>query len=439
MKVPIQSTGTEQLVVATKSAKADGAKGLRYPLYITGQLKRKNQMDKAKQFVISQQKVRDAFFRVKENSGQIPEIRQSVTLFAHDLDRNLYKLWNRMSSGSYFPPVTQGNISATDLQPIQTDLSQIADHVAQMLVCLQLKDDMDSSLSKQNNPMVFQKAADALDVAKARCTKRDWAVVIDLSDFVHELNPDVIMACFKQMKAPWLSLYVKRWLNASRQSNGKMSNPILQLLQRRVLTSLFDPWVLDQLNAESVTRFDSNAILHLKTKAEADRVTGALKIWLLAFGMTAPTSQTVYCKDSKRPLTHEIERFDFLGYTFQQRVTGTTKAGLSRIFAPAISAANAKKIRAEIRSWQLNTQSHKTLEQIAQDVNPALSRWIAHYGRHHKSALNATLEKLDDHLVKWAMRKHKRFHRRPNVAREWLAIMAQNKPELFAHWHARVK
>ena len=115
MKVPIQSTGTEQLVVATKSAKADGAKGLRYPLYVTGQLKRKNQMDKAKQFVISQQKVRDAFFRVKENLGQIPDIRQLVTLFAHDLDRNLYKLWNRMSSGSYFPPVIQGNVSAAAL------------------------------------------------------------------------------------------------------------------------------------------------------------------------------------------------------------------------------------------------------------------------------------------------------------------------------------
>jgi len=439
VKVPIQSTGTEQLVVATKSAKADGAKGLRYPLYITGQLKRKNQMDKAKQFVISQQKVRDAFFRVKKNLGQIPEIRQLVTLFAHDLDRNLYKLWNRMSSGSYFPPVTQGNVSAADLQPNQSDLSQIADHVAQMLVGSQLEDDMNSSLSKKNNPLVFQKAVDALDEAKTRCLKRDWAVVIDLSTLVYELNPDVILACLKPAETPWVSLYAKRWLDASRQSDGKISNQILQLLQRRVLISLFDPWVLDQLNAESVTRFDSNAILHLKTKAEADRVTGALKIWLLAFGMTAPTSQTVYCKDSKRPLSHEIERFDFLGYTFQQRVRGTAETGLSRIFAPAISAANAKKIRAEIRSWQLNTQSHKTLEQIAQDVNPALNRWIAHYGRHHKSALNATLEKLDDHLVKWAMRKHKRFHRRPNVAREWLAIMAQNKPELFAHWHARVK
>jgi hypothetical protein len=150
-------------------------------------------------------------------------------------------------------------------------------------------------------------------------------------------------------------------------------------------------------------------------------------------------TKIVYCKDSKRIGSHEHAQFDFLGYTFRPRLAKTRDGRYLVGFLPAMSTAAGKKIRATIRGWKLNQRSDKSIVQLAKDINSQVQGWINYFGKFYRTSMRPTLERLDAYLVRWAMRKYKRFRNRPNRARRWLSTVALEQPNLFAHWKIGVK
>lgn len=411
-------------------------------------------MNKAKQVVISQTVVREAFNRVKASKGAAGVDRQSIEEFEQDLEGNLYKLWNRMSSGTYFPPAVKCvEIPKASGGKRRLGVPTVADRVAQTVVKLYLELEVEPKFHKDSyGYRPGRSALDAVATAKRRCFERDWVIDLDIRAFFDELDHKLVMEKLKEhTDCQWILLYVQRWLLAPmQQEDGELvgrdrgspqGSVISPLLSNIVLHHVFDSWMATTFPSVPFTRYADDALVHCETKKQAEYVKDAIQRRLSAHMLRVNETKTkiVYCKDTKRAGSSEHEQFDFLGYTFRPRLVKTAYARFMVGFTPAMSNEAGKKIREEMRGWRLNMRSDKSLEELAREVNPKVQGWINYYGRFHKSAMRPSLEKLNDHLVKWAMRKYKRFHRSPRRAEEWLAEMAKTKPELFAHWRFGVK
>lgn len=410
-------------------------------------------MNKAKQFVISQTIVREAFYRVKASKGFAGIDRQFIEEFEQDLEGNLYKLWNRMSSGTYFPPAeSSAQVSNASGAARNLGLLKVADRVAQAVVILYLQPEFEPKLKGQVFDSGLGKTAfDAVAVARGRCLERDWVLHLDLrAAFAKPSKALVIEKLKEQTSCQWILLYVQRWLSVAAQQENESQGGVLArnrkvdiiapLLGDIVLHHVFDAWMESNFPSVPFTRGAGEALVHCQDRKQADCMKDAIgrKLSESMPEVNETKLKIVYCKDSKRSGSSEHEQFDFLGYSFRPRLVKKAEQFMVA-FTPAMSAESGKKIREEMRSWRLNMRSDKSLEELALEVNPKVQRWIDYYGRFHKSAMKPSLEKLNDHLVKWAMRKYKRFHGSPRRAQEWIAETAQTKPELFAHWRFGVK
>ena len=397
---------------------------------------------------------------MKASKGAAGVDRQSIEEFEQELESNLYKLWNRMSSGTYFPPAVKsveipkasGGVRILGVQTVST-VQTVADRVAQMVVKMYLEPEVEPKFHQDSyGYRPGRSALDAVAIAKKRCLDRAWVIDLDIRAFFDELDHTLVLEKLKEhTSCPWILLYVQRWLTApmqkedgtlvARNCGSPQGSVISPLISNIVLHHVFDEWMATTFPSVPFERYADDALVHCETRKQADYVKDAIRRRLSAHMLRVNETKTklVYCKDTKRTGSHEHEQFDFLGYTFRPRLVKTAGGRYLVGFTPAMSNDAGKKIREEIRGWRLNMRSDKSLEELAREINPKVQGWINYYGQFHKSAMRPSLEQLNDHLVKWAMRKHKRFHRSPRRAKEWLAEMATTSPKLFAHWGFEVK
>ncbi len=178
-------------------------------------------------------------------------------------------------------------------------------------------------------------------------------------------------------------------------------------------------------------------ILHCRSEAQAQLVLDAIVERLAQVGLELNPDKTriVYCKDANRTGSHEHERFDFLGYTFRPRLAGS-RSGFFVSFCPAVADDAVKEIGRTIKRWRLHLRSGLTLNDLARAINPIVRGWINYYGRFYRSKLISLLRRIDDYLVRWAMKKYKRLRGHPPRARRMLANVHRRDPALFAHWQA---
>ena len=131
---------------------------------------------------------------------------------------------------------------------------------------------------------------------------------------------------------------------------------------------------------------------------------------------------------------HESERapsrvlFEFLGFTFRPRFTAWPNGKYGVAFLPAASQAALKAMRQKVRRWSLQRRTDKALDDLARMVNPYIRGWSNYYSHFYKSALYASLRRIDFHLRTWVRRKFKRFRQTPKGAREWLARVIRTNP-----------
>jgi group II intron reverse transcriptase/maturase len=393
-------------------------------------------LGKAKPFSIAKLSVWKAFKRVRVNQGAAGVDGQSIEEFEKDLSNNLYKLWNRMSSGSYFPPpVRRVEIPKPDGRKRPLGIPTVTDRVAQMLVKQYLEPILEPHFHRASYGYRPGKSAlQAVGVARKRCWEYPWALDLDMR------------AVRKHTDCKWVLLYIERWFKApaqlqdgtllDRRKGTPQGGVVSALLANLFLHYALDRWMERHFPEIPFERYADDVICHCVSEKQAKFLLARIKRRLAECRLELNLQKTkiVYCKCSYRKGNYANESFDFLGFTFRPRLSRSRKGQYFVNFSPAVSNKATKAIRQEIRNWNLHRRTDKSLEDFACMFNPIIRGWINYYGGYYKSALYRTFWHLDRVLSRWASRKYKRLRGRQRRSQQWLRRIRNCQPRLFAHW-----
>jgi RNA-directed DNA polymerase len=406
-------------------------------------------LGKAKPFDIPKRLVWDAYQRVKANRGAAGVDDQSIEDFDRDVKNNLFKLWNRLSSGSYFPPpVKRVAIEKRQGGTRPLGIPTVSDRIAQGVVKAYLEPELERHFHPDSYGYRPGKSAlEAVGVARQRCWRHDWVLDLDIQAFFDTIPHDLLLrAVRKHTDCTWVLLYIERWLTALVQLEGGTLEPrergtpqgsvISPLLANLFLHYAFDRWMAKHHPEIPFERFADDAVCHCSSERQAQMVRADLERRFAECGLKLHPGKTqiVYCKDNVRRGHHPNQKFDFLGYTFRPRLAMNRWGKTFVNFSPGISNRAAKAIRQTMRDWQLDCRIDKRIDDLAKMFNPIIRGWINYYGCYHKSALSRALKHLDLRLARWAMSKYRRLRRHRRRARYWIRDVRRRDPTLFAHW-----
>ena len=408
-------------------------------------------MSSAKSFNISKQEVMAAWQSVKSNRGSAGIDGESIEGFASNLKGNLYKIWNRMSSGTYFPPPVLGvAIPKKSGGERILGIPTVSDRVAQVIVQRRLEVKLEPIfLPDSYGYRPGKSALDAIGVTKQRCWKQDWVLEFDIRGLFDNIRHDLLeKALSKHVTESWILLYVQRWLTAPmkfadnsevlRERGTPQGGCVSPILSNLFLHYVFDIWMARTYPGLKCCRFADDGLIHCSSLKEAQKLKQELEKRLEACGLELHQGKThiVYCADSNRTLQHEKTEFTFLGYTFRRRKSKTKKTNeLFDGFQPAISNNAVKSIKQVIKSeWRLKSMAHLELKDIAKQFNPVIRGWINYYGRFYQSSLMPLTRYINEQLRLWAIQKHESLRRHRVRSYDWLRKVYQTSPGLFAHW-----
>lgn len=407
-------------------------------------------MSKAKPFGISKRVVWDAYKRVKANKGGAGVDCESMEGFEKNLKDNLYKIWNRMSSGAYLPPpVRTVTIPKANGGERKLGIPTVGDRVAQTVVKMQLEAVVEKEFHQDSYGYRPGKSAiEAVGTARQRCWSYDWVLDLDVKGFFDNLDHDLVMRAVRRYTdCQWVLLYVERWLKApsqledgtlvAREKGTPQGGVVSPLLANIFMHLAFDTWMQKQHPGVPFERYADDVIVHCETEAQAQMVwlSIARRLAQCKLELHPEKTKIVYCKDDNRRGSYPNEKFDFLGYTFRPRRSKSRQGKFFIGFTPAVSGKAAKAMRRTMREWRLHLRSDKSMDDLARMCNPVLRGWINYYGGYCRSALNPVFRHLNRTLSRWAMRKYKRLRDHQRKTRHWLGNVARREPELFAHWH----
>ena len=374
---------------------------------------------------------------------------QSIAGFEADLSNNLYKLWNRLSSGSYFPsPVRRVDIPKAEGGTRPLGIPTVADRIAQEVVRRNLEPRLESVFHADSfGYRPGKSAVDALQQTRQRCWRYDWVLDIDVKGYFDSIDWELLLKAVRHhTDCPWVLLYIERWLKVPvqmedgsvvpRQAGTPQGGVISPLLANLFLHYAFDVWMVRNYPQIPFERYADDAICHCKSAEEAQALWSALAGRLAACKLALHPDKTkiVYCRDKNRRGDYPNCSFDFLGFTFRARKTIWLGHIYAHGFLPAVSPKALKAISRTIRRWKLHLRSDKALQDLATLVNPTIRGWIAYYGSFYRTQLRPTLKRIDLYVIRWARRKFKRLRRKTKGARDWFDRLRRANPSLFAHW-----
>jgi len=411
-------------------------------------------VNKAKPFEISKWVVWKAFQKVKANQGAAGVDTESIADFEKELKNNLYKVWNRMSSGSYFPPpVRTVAIPKAGGGQRMLGIPTVSDRIAQMVVKMHLEPLVEPCFHPDSYGYRPGKSAiEAVGVTRKRCWRYDWVLDLDIKGFFDNLDHDLLMrAVRKHTDCSWMLLYIERWLTAPaqladgtlvpRQKGTPQGGVISPLLANLFLHYAFDEWMRRTYPQNPFARYADDVVVHCQTESEVGALRKAIAGRLAQCKLELHPEKTkeVYCKDDGRRGHYPNEKFDFLGFTFRPRRSKNCWGKFFIGFSPAVSDKAAKTMRRTMRSWRLHLRSDRALDDLSRMFNPVLRGWINYYGSYYKSALYPIMRQLNRALTRWAMRKFKKLRGHQRQATHWLGRIARRESNLFAHWRLGVR
>lgn len=410
-------------------------------------------MQEAKSFKIPKMLIVEAYEKVKSNKGAAGIDKVTIEEFDKNFKSNLYKLWNRMSSGSYHPMAVRlveiPKVGGTRNLGIPT----VADRIAQMAVVRVLEPVIDPVFHEDSYAYRPGRSAhEAVETARKRCWQFNWVLDLDVSKFFDTIDHELLMKAIKRHTSErWVLLYIERWLKVPYETKegtciernqgvpqGSVIGPILANL---FMHYAFDEWMRRKQGHIVFERYADDAICHCRTKAEAERLQAAIveRMAECKLALNERKTKIVYCKDDLRRGSWENVQFDFLGFTFRARRSKNRWGKHFINFSPAMSNRARKKISEEIRSWKLHLRSDKTLEDLAHMFNAKLQGYIGYFSKFYKSKMYPLFQQLNLRLAHWVERKFKRVRRHKTRAIRLLGRMCRQNPNLFAHWRFGVR
>lgn len=406
-------------------------------------------MVEAKSYEIAKREVWEAYKRVKANRGAAGVDGVSIAEFERDLSKNLYKIWNRMASGSYFPPpVKRVDIPKGDGKTRPLGIPTVGDRIAQMVVQRRLEPLLEPVFHADSyGYRPGRSAHDALRTARQRCWRHNWVLDLDIKGFFDNIDHDLLMkAVHRHTDCRWVVLYIERWLKADmvlpdgtkqgRDVGTPQGGVISPLLANLFLHYAFDMWMKRHHPEVPFERYADDIICHCDNQAQTEALRIELQARLAACRLELHPQKTriVYCVDANRRGDYEVKQFDFLGYTFKPRQAMNRAGKLFTSFSPAVSDKAAKAMRRAMRDWGLQRLSRYDLGELLARIRPVVAGWVRYYGLFHPSALQRALHTLDLHLMHWAQRKYKRLRGHAARAWDWLIALQRRAPKLFPHW-----
>lgn len=402
-----------------------------------------------KPFKIEKRRVYEAYKAVKANKGGAGVDGQTIEAFEADLGGNLYRIWNRMSSGSYFPPPVRAvAIPKKTGGERVLGVPTVGDRIAQMVVKQLIEPDIDPIFLEDSYGYRPGKSAlDAIGVTRERCWKYNWVLEFDIKGLFDNISHEMLLkAVHKHVECKWALILIERWLKAPMERDGQIierdrgtpqGGVVSPILSNLFLHYAFDLWIGREHPDLPWCRYADDGLVHCRTEQEAVAVKATLQARLAECQLEMHPAKTkiVFCRDQNRRGPYPNVKFDFLGYEFRPRAAKNSKTErLFCTFSPAVSPSALKTMRTAIRDLKIRRQTHLSLSEVAHRINPLVRGWIAYYGKFTKAALMPVLIYINQTVRAWMRRKFKRFKIHKIRASEYLHKLARERSEIFVHW-----
>jgi RNA-directed DNA polymerase len=402
-----------------------------------------------KPFEIPKALVWEAFQRVKANGGSAGVDGESIEAFEKSLGNNLYKLWNRMGSGSYFPPPVKAvpipkKSGGTRLLGVPT----VADRVAQTVVKMVLEPALEPVFDRDSfGYRPGRSALDAVALVRRRSWEYDWVVEFDIKGLFDNIDHELLLrALRKHCDTPWVLLYIERWLKVPteskegiqtvRERGTPQGGVVSPLLANLFLHYALDAWMRREMRSVRFCRYADDGVIHCKSEGQAQLVLKKLGKRLRECRLELHPEKTriVYCQDINRRDAHPMIQFTFLGYTYRPRKAVDKYGRVYVNFSPGVSREALKTMRQTVRGWHLQLLNDKELSDLSKLFGPVLRGWANYYGRFYPTALKPLWKQVNDYLVRWMQRKYKTLARGVTRAARALGRLAERAPRSFVHW-----
>lgn len=407
-------------------------------------------MNESKQYEIPKRVVIEAYQKVKANKGSAGIDGINFQKFEEKLNNNLYKIWNRMSSGSYFPqPVMAVEIPKKSGGVRRLGIPTITDRIAQMMARMYVERAVEPLFCDDSYGYRPNKSAlDAVEMTRKRCWRYDYVIELDVKGLFDNIDHELLMrVVHKHVRETWACLYIERWLKTpfvlkngekiERNAGTPQGGVISPVLANMFLHYVFDMWMKRNFPQAPFERYADDGVVHCRTKEEALYIKGCLAKRFADCKLELHPTKTriVYCKDKDRTKDEDLTEFDFLGYTFKA-VYVMCRDGKPRLnFIASVSKTSAKTFRDKIKKLEIHKKTGCKIDMIAEMLNPLLRGWINYFGKFNPSAMRYTLQCIERRLVKWAMSKYKSLRGHRRKAERWLETVRKREPKLFAHWN----
>jgi group II intron reverse transcriptase/maturase len=404
---------------------------------------------KAKPFDISKWEVQRAWEKVRANKGAPGVDEVSLRDFAGRLEGNLYKIWNRMSSGTYFPPPVKAvEIPKADGGTRMLGVPTVADRVAQTVVAARIEAVVEPVFHPDSYGYRPRRSAlDAVGRCRERCWEHDWVIDLDVSKFFDSVPWDKILrAVERHVTLPWVLLCVRRWLAAPvmmpdgtlvrRDRGTPQGSAVSPVLANLFMHYAFDAWLAREFPDCPFERYADDAVVHCKSEDRARQVLAALEQRMGQVGLRLHPDKTriVYCRDGRRKRPwNGPDSFDFLGFTFRARSVVSRHGQRFTGFGPAASGRALARMGEVVRSWRLHRHVSLSWEELARWIGPIVRGWMSYYGRYYRSALYPLLARVNWHLQQWLRDKYRRLRPLRAMLRAWERVTARC-PAALPQW-----
>lgn len=395
----------------------------------------------------------DSYLKVVAKDGAAGIDHESIEMFNEKMANNLYKLWNRMTSGSYFPPAVRTVLipkKQGGFRPL--GIPTVGDRIAQGVVKSYLEPSMERIFHNSSyGYRPCRSAHDALAQCQQNCQHYGWVIDVDIEGFFDNISHKIMMEVMQQhTQEKWVLMYVERWLKAGveqedgtitgRQQGTPQGGVISPLLANLYLHEAFDKWMANTCSGNPFERYADDIVIHCRSKEEAEQLLTQIKARMSGFELTLHPKKTkiVYCKNYRRKENHDNESFTFLSYSFQPREV-KSKFGSKRLvlFNPAISQQAKTNIRIELRKTLRPRWSDKPLSWFATKLRPKIRGWINYYARFNKWIAYEVFYYLNELIRRWIKNTFKIVGKH-KLYKKYRELQAAN-PEMFYHWKLGVK